>query len=80
MAYPPEVRETMLRTLAADSEARAECFRHLYEDPRSREMAELLMDLEEDQRVKAEVMEALSDRSRDLPKAMLTFQWLKTLP
>jgi hypothetical protein len=48
LAFPPEVRETLLRTPAAEPEARAEVIRQLYEDPESREMAELLMDLQED--------------------------------
>jgi len=51
----------MLRTLAAEPAARAEVIRQLYEDPESREVAELLMDQEEDRRVKADVMEALNE-------------------
>jgi len=60
-AHPPEVRETLLRTLAGEPERRAEVIHRLYEDPESREMAELLMDLEEHRRVKADVMEALNE-------------------
>jgi len=55
----------MLRTLAAEPEARAEVIRQLYEDPDSREMAELLMDLEADRAIKADVMEALNESLKD---------------
>ena len=38
----------MLQVLAHEPVARADAIRHLYADPESREMAELLMDLEAD--------------------------------
>jgi hypothetical protein len=51
----------MLRVLAAVPVYRAEAIRRLYADPRGREMAELLIDLEADRLVKADVMEVLKD-------------------
>jgi hypothetical protein len=51
----------MLRVLAYEPEVRAEAIRRLHEDPTSQQMAELLMDLEADRRVKADVMEALKE-------------------
>jgi hypothetical protein len=56
LAFPPESRAAMLRVLAAEPVYRAEAIRRLYAYAESREMAELLMDLEANRSAKADVM------------------------
>jgi hypothetical protein len=55
----------MMRVLAAEPMHRAEAIRRLYADPESRGMAELLMDLEANGRVKADVMEVLKESLKE---------------
>ena len=61
LGFPPQVRLAMLRILASNPALRVEAIRRLHQDPGSRTVAELLIDLEVDRQVKAEVMEALKE-------------------
>lgn len=59
--FTPAEQAALLRVLASPSERRAQVIRDLHEHPESRQMAELLMDLEEEGLIRADVMEALRD-------------------
>jgi len=65
LASSPETRKILLRILSSEAEARAKVIRQLNDDPLSRDVAELLMTLQKDERVRADVMEALSESLRD---------------
>jgi hypothetical protein len=61
---PPGARAELLRVLTSPPRVRADVIRQFYERPGGQDMAELLMDLEEDDFLRAAVIERLRDRSQ----------------
>jgi len=57
--FAPGARADLLRALTSPSDVRAERIRQCFERPDTRDLAELLIDLEEDDFVRAAVVEAL---------------------
>lgn len=58
-AIPPRARRDLLRVLTSPSNVRADVIRQFYEREEVRDMAEVLMDLEEDEVVRAAAVEEL---------------------
>ena len=60
----PEVRRELLLVLTREPHVRADAIRQFYERPEGREMAEVLMDLEEDEALRWRLAEILCDAER----------------
>jgi hypothetical protein len=58
-AIPPRARRDLLRVLTSPSNVRADVIRQFYEREEVREMAEVLIDLEEDEVLRAAAVEVL---------------------
>ena len=56
---PPGARADLLRVLESDSRVRADVIRQFHERPGGREMAEVLIDLEEDELIRWQVIDLL---------------------
>jgi hypothetical protein len=54
-------RQELLRVLASPSAVRAELIRQMHERPNTRDLAQVLMDLEADPEMRLRVMEVLKD-------------------
>jgi hypothetical protein len=65
---PPAARADLLRLLESDDRVRADVIRQFYERPGGQAMAEVLMDLEQDEILRWRVVELLRDIS-DSPSA-----------
>jgi hypothetical protein len=64
---PPGARRDLLRVLASPSDVRADLIRQMYERLGTRDLAELLMDLEAEPDLRLSVMEALKDSLPRVP-------------
>lgn len=60
----PGTRADLLRVLMSPSNVRADLIRHMYERDDTRDLAEVLMDLEADDSLRFGVIEALRDIER----------------
>lgn len=56
---PIGARQELLRVLASPSNVRADMIRQMYERPATRDLAEVLMDLEAEPRLRLAVLEAV---------------------
>lgn len=57
--YSPGARAELLRVLTSPPHVRADVIRQIYERPANRSLAELLIDLEDDEIMRARVIESL---------------------
>jgi len=61
---PPGVRADLLRVLTSPSDVRADLIRQCYERPHARWLGDLLIDMEEDDFLRAAMLEALRQQTR----------------
>jgi hypothetical protein len=66
-ALAPEVRREMLFLLTREPEVRADAIRQFYERPEGRELAEVLIDLEQDDTLRWRVVDLLRDLTGPMP-------------
>ena len=64
-SLPLGARRELLRVLASPSKTRADLIRQMHERTDSRDLAEVLMDLESEPLLRFDVMEALKESVKD---------------